>query len=196
MASINSNNEQGAVMWGVRSNTSINGVVTLTSLVVSQPGAVDLKITTTVANDAAAASDGGEKKENEKNSQKVDKDGNSIIKKTLSLSKMAVYENPKMKNSNWCLFVFQEAMCPAVYTPAEVANWENTFPNEVGVLSLRQLMPALVCSDVYASWAVQLFLVTGWSGYIQVQVCTHSPTMLLYAHNIHHVPVLYILYGV
>lgn len=165
MASINSNNEQGAVLWGIRSNTSINGVVTLSSLVVSQPGAVDLKITTTVAKEAAPLefSSGGD-------NANVDKDGNSMEKKTLSLSKMTVYDNPKMKNSNFCLFVFNDAMCPAVDSPAEISDWENTFPNEVGILPMRQLMMALVCADIYASWAVQLFLLPEWGGYIQVQV--------------------------
>lgn len=180
MASINSNNEQGAVMWGVRSNTSINGVVTLSSLVVSQPGHVDLKITTTVP--AGASTPSGDKETDSgsagKTNANVDGSGHSSMKKTLSTSKLTVYENPQMKNSNMCLFVFEDALCPAVQSDAEVSDWENTFPNEVGVLPMKQLMMALVCSDVFASWAVQLFVLPEWSGYIQVQVRTQADGQL------------------
>ena len=168
MASINDNNQQGAVMWGLRSNSSVNGIVLLSSLVISQPGDVELKITTGVSKDILISKHSKKKNENDND------------KKTLSLSKLTVYENPRMQNSNICLFVFLEAMCPAVYSSAEVENWENTFPNEVGVIPSRLLMLSLGCNDIFASWAVQMYPLAEWSGYIQVQVYTIIQ-MILYS---------------
>lgn len=157
IASINANNQQGAVLWGIRSNSSVNGIVVMSSLVISQPGDVELKISTTRDEPMPSASD-----QNPKTSKPMEK-------KTLSISKVTVYDNPRMKNSHYCLFVFDEAMCPAVYSKEEVAQWEDTFPKVVGVLSSDQVMMALSCSDIFSTWAVQLFLLPAWSGYMQIQ---------------------------
>lgn len=43
-ASVNANNAQGAILWGLRSNSSSAGVLQLSSLVVSLPGQVDFKV--------------------------------------------------------------------------------------------------------------------------------------------------------
>ena len=42
--SINSNNKQGAVLWGIRSNTTVHGILHLHRLSVSLPGPVELKV--------------------------------------------------------------------------------------------------------------------------------------------------------
>eukprot|EP00602_Paraphysomonas_sp_CaronLab_P012937 CAMPEP_0185040098 /NCGR_PEP_ID=MMETSP1103-20130426/37748_1 /TAXON_ID=36769 /ORGANISM="Paraphysomonas bandaiensis, Strain Caron Lab Isolate" /LENGTH=1002 /DNA_ID=CAMNT_0027579259 /DNA_START=104 /DNA_END=3109 /DNA_ORIENTATION=+ len=148
VASINENNDQGAVLWGLRSNSSVDGRVTLSHLVVSQAGPVELKLSSTSSGDMTAS----------KSIQRG---------RTLMISKMYVYPNPVMKKSDRCLFVFTELNCPVTTSPVDTTQWETTFPNEIGILPARVYGDLLMCLDVLDMWAVSAEVLPSGEGHIK-----------------------------
>lgn len=80
-ASINENNDQGAVLWGVRSNITRRGVLELNRLMISQPGRVSFKI---------SANRGQE---------------------SIAVFSLTVKEDPASRNTGVCVALFKTLAC-------------------------------------------------------------------------------------
>lgn len=142
MASINDNNVQGAVLWGVRSNSSVHGRVCLHHLVVSKPGPVDLKISVYNGNGGMAAGQAGY--------------GKAVPQTTpLYLTKMTVLENEEMKHTSKCTFVFTDGQCPRATSLTEVEQWQSGGTTVHGMVSSSLLYEALGCSALWDTWHVK-----------------------------------------
>jgi hypothetical protein len=144
IASINENNIQGAVLWGVRSNSSVNGIVTFSHLVISKEGFVDFKISQPVNSDTL-----------EKMKSKKIGSNYQTGYETLYITKMIVAENPEMKQTDMCLFVFYEAICPNYKSLVDINEWTSTFPSESGIVSVSRYMDSLSCMNLWDTWYVK-----------------------------------------
>lgn len=132
-ASLNAANPQGALLWGIRSNYSApaavsgggrggavseEGILQLNSLVISQPGPVDFRISVTIRTEpvtsiAGSAGSGGSKK-------------GSPGPQLVEVFHLNVAEDPVVASAAPCLYLLQRTQCPAgANTPAE---WESEFP--------------------------------------------------------------------
>lgn len=81
-ASINDNNPQGAVLWGIRSNVTHRGVLELNRLMISQPGKVSFKL---------AGSRGAD---------------------SIAVFSLNVKEDPTTRNTAFCVSFFRSLSCP------------------------------------------------------------------------------------
>jgi hypothetical protein len=112
-ASLNANNPQGAILWGIRSNytsATQEGLLQLNSLVISQPGPVDFKISVSIRNTGAGSIT-----------------SSSAAKPQLvEMFHLNVAEDPIVSQAAPCIYVLQHTQCPVdANTPAE---WESEFP--------------------------------------------------------------------
>lgn len=131
-ASINNDNEQGAVLWGTRSNMTSNGVLYLNTLSISQPGAVYVKITT-----------------------KTDKDETIV----LTIFKLIVKVNPDLQDTLHCTFIFKQALCPSAVSPVTANDWENEFPQESAYFLSQHFMMSSACYKLITEvWGVTLHI--------------------------------------
>ena len=119
---MNGNNPQGAILWGSRTNYSANGVLTLTSMVISQPGEVEMKIT------SSSPSSSGQQS-----------------KVVVSLFLIHVKEDPEVKAIGGCLFVFRNSQCMAA-VPEEV--WIKEFPKIRSYSPTDHYLQNLHCEEV------------------------------------------------
>jgi len=99
-ASINSNNPQSAVLWGVRSNSSFNGMLQFSSLAISQPGNVEFKVSFI--------------------HYKSDSERSISEKTVLQVFQVNVREDEKAVSLSPCMYVFKQAFCPI---DSIEANW-------------------------------------------------------------------------
>lgn len=142
-ASINGNNPQGAVMWGLRSNYSSNGVLQLNSLVISQPGAVEFKVSFRDVSGSAQTEGGPTAEYQRKDLQH------------LQVFRLAVKEDPVVANASPCVYVFQHATCP-VEVPA--ADWEAEFPRIRSYTPPRRYAQNIDCAASVGVWHVDAWL--------------------------------------
>ena len=141
--SLNANNPQGAVLWGLRSNYSQNGVLQLNSVVISQPGPVQLRVSTRPYSAGAGP-------------LKIIESFNLVVKEDESAAATAP-----------CVYVFKEAFCPA---GTDEGDWIAEFPR---IRSFAPAAPAaaggvghnsnyfrnIQCAgDVLAAWHVNAYL--------------------------------------
>lgn len=127
-------NDPGAVLFGARSNSSEEGSITFSRLMVSHPGPLQLKITSSLPGEGTPL---------------------TFLYKFL----LQVSENPDMGTSNQCLFVFSSVQSPAFSTQMEVEEWKDLSATTVsGRLSPSLLMAVLGCLPVFASWAVTVHI--------------------------------------
>jgi hypothetical protein len=125
--------------------------VTFSHLVISQPGPVELKIS--VPLDASNANTPS------KTTNKRNPKG-----ETLLITKMRVVDNPTMKQSEGCLFVFNQLDCPVVSSPVDVKQWTSSFPFEVGMLPPRLYAQVLLCRNTLDLWSIAVdTLSNGWT---------------------------------
>ena len=136
-------NDPGAVLFGSRKNTSEDGVITFSHLMVSQPGPIQLKIIINA------------NRVNQSSSISLPDDDRILLYKFL----VHVSENPEIGNSNQCLFVFESIQSPSLTISSEVDSWLDTPANTiVGRLSSSYLISVLACIPVFASWAVTVHI--------------------------------------
>jgi hypothetical protein len=110
------------VLWGIRSNyssTSGDGLLQLNSLVISQAGEVDFKISVSSRSGAvptATSSGAGSGTSSRSSSQP----------QLVEVFRIVVAEDPVVASAAPCIYVLQQTQCPAgANTPAE---WESEFP--------------------------------------------------------------------
>jgi len=97
--SINEGNEQGAVLWGSRTNSTACGSIVFSNLVITQPGPVTIKLVSSFRRSEAGP--GGQDSIAEKDSPKL-----------LAVMTLTVRPNPdSSKDSSRCLFLFREGVC-------------------------------------------------------------------------------------
>jgi hypothetical protein len=161
-ANIDESNSQGAILWGIRGNTTdATGRLVLDQLIVSQPGTVKLKIftPTPTINDINTKGKGNK---NSKNSKKnyVKKDPwenlytNDIVRVHVASLLMLVRRDRDAPDPAPCLFLFKDAMC--VNTEHGKEDWEALHPIVRGKLPLSpsSWAMAMACTDVWSNWHI------------------------------------------
>lgn len=98
--SINEQNAQGAILWGYRLNTTHRGVLHYASLIVSQAGPIQVKLTTSSNVNPASLTLQGQ-------SGRASK-----TEKTLAVFQLQVHVDPVAQATAPCLYVLQQGVCP------------------------------------------------------------------------------------
>lgn len=94
-ATLNELNPQGAVLWGLRSNHSVNGILQLNSLVISQPGDVEFKLLLPIASPMDTAG----------------KSTSRTKTQVLTSFKLKVRSDPRLEETAPCMFIFMSPQC-------------------------------------------------------------------------------------
>lgn len=144
-ASINGNNPQGAVLWGLRSNYSVNGMLQLNGLVISQPGTVEFKISFRDVSEVHASTT-----DDSKATEYSRKD-----LQHLQVFRLSVKEDPVVAEAAPCVYIFKEAFCPADI-PAAV--WESEFPKIRSYSPPRRYGQNIDCAGSLGVWHVDAWL--------------------------------------
>ena len=132
--SINDNNEQGAVLWGTRSNYTLKGLLQLNYLTVSQPGMIKFKVSY-------------------KPSTCSSTDDSSCSHKTLEILNIVVKPDPNTKTFSKCLDIFRAAECNA--GPFAEDDYNSDFPKIKGYISPKYLFSlSFGCMDTLTAWYV------------------------------------------
>jgi hypothetical protein len=151
--SIDDGNEQGAVLWGSRTNSTACGSIVFANLIITQPGLVKLRITSSLRRsdpDApgvpvpAKAKDAG---------------------KVLIVMNLNVKHNPEMGGdaSGRCLFLFREGLCDssdALLTnrrdpEADAKVWVGGHTRSFLPMSHLTYLTFLSCAPTYEHWHVE-----------------------------------------
>ena len=99
--SINEGNEQGAVLWGSRTNSTACGSIMFSNLVLTQPGPVTIKLVSSLRRSES---------EGQTAVPRQDNDGSSAT--VLAVMTLNVRPDPDAsKDSGRCLFLFREGVC-------------------------------------------------------------------------------------
>ena len=135
--SINDNNEQGAILWGTRRNSSLHGALTFSTLVLSQPGQIEFKV-------------------NYKDSHQNQKHNSTMI----FLIRVKVYSDPDTVKVAPCVYLFKESLCPV---GGFEDDWNNPFPRVTSYIPPKRYLDNLFCQDLVKSWHVDLNVLTDGS---------------------------------
>jgi hypothetical protein len=139
-ASINDNNVQSAVLWGIRSNTSDSqGLLRFDKLAVSQPGLVEFKLYWFNRSDAGEFAGRG-------------------TMKTIGIFSLNVKDDPEATQQQQCVYLFHSNMYPRYGLESDQ---NSDFPRVRGVLWVNSrtfLLSLSVCLDVWKSWQVDAWI--------------------------------------
>jgi hypothetical protein len=138
--SINDDNDQGAVLWGMRTNRTHGGVFSFSHLVISQPGLVEVRIST-----STLLADG------------------SYLRDRIATFQLSVAADPELPFTQACLLIFRESMSPAP-APRGKEDWEALHPLHRGWLSSQWWPQVFACEATLAKWHVQL-RVSAWGDF-------------------------------
>jgi hypothetical protein len=144
---INESNEQGAVLWGITANYSATlnptkyglqssdagGRVELNNLIVSQPGPLQFTFSIMLPRDAAVDET---------------KRGSRVV---LGVYNINIKEDPKQRESAFCLFAFRAGRSAADRSLLDV---ESDFPNTRTWFPIQYYLHFLVCADLLDAWFV------------------------------------------
>ena len=159
--SLNGTNEQGAVLWGISSNTTAvtprdrdreydnGGVIEINNLVISQPGPLVFSLSTHVSTENAARL----RVRGLGHAPPPLSVDSTREKITLGVFHAGVKADPAQADTVFCMFVFKRAMCPAAELRGE-AEREGDFPMSRHWLPLRYYMHVLVCEELFQDWFV------------------------------------------
>ena len=150
--SINEDNEQGSVLWGTRTNGSACGSILFSNLILTQPGSVTFKLTSSLRR----ISDVSESKQS--------------TQTILIVVSYAVRANPELgTTSGRCLFLFREGVCDSnAALGAKINATANTDTEEVGdsavggTVLTRMFLPVtdrtylkfLTCAPTFDLWHI------------------------------------------
>eukprot|EP01038_Epipyxis_sp_PR26KG_P011455 gene11455-15346_t len=166
-ANINDNNIQGAVLWGIRTNTTHNNILQFNSLVISQPGPIDIKIEYYSRNKRMMMDTYDEDYPSKKSSKNKQNDV-----KVLDLYHLEVLENPKTIMATPCIYIFQQAICP-IEIPE--SDWIEDFPRIRSYSSAKNYMRNILCSgEVLSSWYVDSYLIPDGSLWVDYRMGVDS----------------------
>mmetsp|Transcript_19725 Transcript_19725/g.32966 ORF Transcript_19725/g.32966 Transcript_19725/m.32966 type:complete len:1119 (+) Transcript_19725:127-3483(+) len=147
-ASLNSNNPQGATLWGLRSNYSTAGVLQLDYLVISQPGPVELKIS---VRDSSSSSGGS--------METASSVSSSVLVKLVEVFHLNVQEDPVIANAAPCIYVLKDSMCPA---DTLGSDWDADFPRvrsySSGTKNNNYLRNIVCAGEALSAWHVDSHL--------------------------------------
>ncbi len=147
-ASLDVGNTQGAVLWGLRSNvTDSSGSTVLQRVVVSQPGAVELRLHTSTPTAAAAAAA-------KRASPSIDAFGskNERSRVLISALKLLVRQDVNAVDPAPCLFVFQDMS--SILRPGAGEDADALYPAVQGYLPALYYGRLLACQDALRKWHV------------------------------------------
>lgn len=141
------------MLWGIRSNYSSphgDGILQLNSLVISQSGPVEFKISVSARSGAVPVAQTSGASSSSRSSSSA---------QLVEMFHLDVAEDPVVSSAAPCIYVLQQTMCPVnANTPAE---WEGEFPR------IRSFIPAdashyfrniLCAGEVLNEWHVGAYL--------------------------------------
>ena len=147
-ASLNNNNPQGAVLWGIRSNYTnpkIPGMLELNSLVISQSGEVDFKIFINIrAGTSGGSSNSGGK--------------GSVVSgpKLVDLFRLTVLEDPVVSSALPCIYLLQQTTCPL--NSNTVSEWESEFPRIRSYSPVSNYLRNVLCAEAMTGMHVNSYV--------------------------------------
>lgn len=153
-ASLNANNPQGAVLWGIRTNYSSprgDGMLELNSLVISQSGEVDLKIFITPRTGTGQVVRSG--------TASTSKSASSAGPQLVEVFRLKVAEDPLLSTAVPCIYLLQRTSCPVGGNTAQ--EWESEFPRTRSYSpgdSLFYLRNIQCAGDALSGWHVNAYL--------------------------------------
>lgn len=159
-ASLNANNPQGAVLWGIRTNYSSpkgDGMLELNSLVISQSGEVDLKIFVTPRSGQIVRG--------------ASKTGSAAVPQLVEVFRLKVAEDPLLSSAVPCIYLLRRTSCPAVGNTAQ--EWESEFPRTRSYSpgdSLFYLRNIQCAGDALSGWHVNAYLAADASLWIEYKL--------------------------
>lgn len=167
-ASINANNGQGAVLWGLRSNYTSTaadapGRLELNSLVISQPGPVEFRLS--VRRFPSAASAAADATDPKRTSATPSPEPLRVVQ----TFRLMVKEDPAVAETAPCMFVFLRAQCPS---GTDAADWEAEFPRTRSYSpAADNYMQNILCAgDVLQAWHVNAYLMPGGSMWVEYRM--------------------------
>lgn len=149
--SINENNAAGAILWGYRTNVTVAGTLYFHSLIISQPGTFEVRI-------SIPSSSSSHKREKER---------------TLALFKLHVAEDPVAKETAPCIYVLKDGICPHdAHGPDHDAVFPQTRsyspPLPVSPSSHGSYLHHLYCEgDKLARWGVKSYMAADGSLHVE-----------------------------
>lgn len=150
-ATINENNPQGAVLWGIKSNESnAQGILQFNKLAISQPGQVEFKIY-------------------------FYKDSNTFesrerVMYSLGIFSLDVKEDPNAFQTVNCVYLFHNNICPR---NTFEWNYNADFPRMRSVLTVdarTYLQSVSFCSDIWRMWHIDVWIMSDASVWLEYKV--------------------------
>ena len=161
--SLNSNNPQGALLWGIRSNYSYEGVLQLNNLVISQSGPIELKVS---IKDISSSRSGSSSSSSSSNHGRDSTDDKRL--KLVEVFHLIVQDDPVLVNTAPCLYVLKTGFCPSG-TPA--TDWESEFPRIRSYVSSRHYLLNAFCSaDTLQIWYVDATMTPDGSLWVEYRL--------------------------
>ena len=188
-ASINANNPQGAVLWGVRTNRTIRGVLQFSTLVVSLPGTVELKFTIKTITTTAATPNGANgtpTSSSHHRDRAKDSTTTTSVTTALGLLYMSVLADPLAPgygqgSAAACVFVFKEAVCPVYTHTIAMATSSGSSSSSNHDSSSLSSSSSLVSDAEEAEWLADFPMVRGF-----LPALTASATASASAYHDHY----------
>jgi hypothetical protein len=138
--SVNENNEQGAVLWGTRSNRTSQGIVYFDNLVINKPGKIEVKVqlfNTILTRDSSLPL-------------------SETLKVTLTVFTLIVHEDPDQIGAFTCTFVFGVSMCSTGDDEEELAK--AIFPRIRSIIDDSLFMSTVACSEILHQWNISTYI--------------------------------------
>ena len=156
-ATVNSNNLQGAVLWGVRSNYSHMGILHFDSLAISQPGRVEFKVLVSSKSDGSDDGDDSGRKQKQ----------GELRRRAIEVFYVQVAEDESIVSLSSCMYVFKQSMCPS---ESIEENWIADFPRIRSYVSSSAYMSNLFCSSLLQKWHVDSWVNAGGDMWVEYRL--------------------------
>eukprot|EP01036_Dinobryon_divergens_P029658 gene29658-38784_t len=154
-ATVNSNNPQAAVLWGVRSNYSHMGVLHFDSLAISQPGRIEFKILVSSSSFSRGGSEGGTAGQREQQ------------RRAIEVFFVQVAEDESIVSLSSCMYVFRQSTCPS---DSIEENWVADFPRIRSYSPSSAYMSNIFCSILLQHWHVDSWVNAGGDMWVEFRL--------------------------
>ena len=165
-ATLNSNNPQAAVLWGVRSNYSHMGVLHFDSLAISQPGRVEFKILVSYRGGDSSGSSSGSG--SSRSQEEVDGTGRQREqRRAIEVFFVQVVEDESIVSLSSCMYVFRQSTCPS---DSIEENWVADFPRIRSYAPSSTYMSNIFCSSLLQQWHVDSWVNAGGDMWVEFRL--------------------------
>jgi hypothetical protein len=150
--SINENNAQGAILWGYRTNTTFGGSLYFHSLIISQPGPIEVRVTIP----ASVNADSDIHQHHHHHHHQHHHHGRKKDR-MIAIFKLTVKEDPVIKETAPCMYVLRDSFCPH---DAMGSDHDAMFPmTRTYVSQQRHYLHNLYCAgEKLGHWGIRSYI--------------------------------------